>query len=172
MITWSKSEEYFVNKIPLHPHKFTLLYNFFSTSVMINFYLYLPDFLTQVFLLTSLKKTRWILRPAQEELQREGCREKTTKKLSWSLTPTLSPLRLPFVKVQRDSTVHTVPHSSQLSCRAVQTVSTLHTSDFQFSHDTDSQDVLSNWSSINKMQNFKYKIYNNFYDFKIYIFFD
>lgn len=87
------SQEYFVNKIPLHPHKFTLLYSFFSTSVMINFYLYLTDFLTQVFLLTSLKKTRWILRPAQEELQREGCREKTTKKLPWSLTPTLSPLR-------------------------------------------------------------------------------
>lgn len=143
---------------------------------MINFYLYLPDFLTQVFSLTQVWKRRGeFSAQLRKSCSMRGARKKLPRNyldLSLPLCP-LS-VAIPFVKVQRDSPVQTAPHSSQLSCRAVRTVSTLHTSDFQFSYDTDSQEftVLSNWSSINKMQNFKYKIYNIFYNLKIFYFFD
>lgn len=119
----------------LLPHKFTLLYNFLSTCVMINFYLYLPDFLTQVFSLTR--------RGEFSAQHRKSCSVRGAgKKLPRNyldLSLPLCPLSvaLPFVKVQRDSPVQTVPHFSQLSCRAVRT---LHTSDFQFSYDTDSRE--------------------------------
>lgn len=135
---WWVLRTHAVNKMPLLPHKLTLLYNFFSTSVMINFYLYLPD--NPSIFAHKFEKDAVNSPPSTGRAAAWGVSGKKLPRNYLDLPLCPLSVTLPFVKVQRDSPVHTVPNSSQLSCRAVRTVSTLHTSDFQFSYYMDSRE--------------------------------